>query len=224
MNNINNQIESMSSFFNKRAEEYDNHMRGCVKDFGEFYNNISALIPNTDESLYILDLGCGTGLEIEGIYKKAPNTSLVCVDLSEEMLTKLKERYTTFRKNISLIKGSYLTFKFEPNKYDFVVSVMTMHHFEYNVKLKLYSSIWNSLRDGACYIEGDYVVSKKEEKKKFYEYFELKKTRPEVINGTYHIDIPFSKEVQYKLFKAAGFSKIDIIWEKKNNVIFVAYK
>lgn len=220
----NNQIEPMAKFFDSRAEGYEDHMRGCVNDFSEFYKTISKPIPDTDKTLLILDLGCGTGLEIEDIYKKAPNASLVCVDVSQEMLAKLKEKYSAISKTISLVKESYLTFKYEPSKYDFIVSVMTMHHFEYDVKLKLYSSIRNSLKDGACYIEGDYIVSEKEEKKKLDEYFSLKKSRPEILDGSYHIDIPFSKETQLKLFKAAGFSKVDLIWEKGDDVIFVAHK
>ncbi len=222
--NKNIQIEPMAEFFDNRAEGYEDHMRGCVNDFSEFYKTISRPIPNMDKPLFVLDLGCGTGLEIEDIYKKAPNASLVCVDVSEEMLAKLKEKYFALGKVISLVKESYLTFKYELSKYDFIVSVMTMHHFEYDVKLKLYSAIRNSLKDGACYIEGDYVVSESEEKNKLDEYFALKKSRPKILDGFYHIDIPFSKETQLELFKAAGFSKIDLIWEKGNDVIFVAHK
>lgn len=220
----NNQIEPMADFFDNRAEGYENHMRGCVNDFSEFYKTISNPILDTDKPLLILDLGCGTGLEIEDIYKKAPNASLVCVDVSKEMLAKLKEKYSALNKTINLIKKSYLTFKYKPNKYDFIVSVMTMHHFEYDVKLKLYSAIRNSLKNGACYIEGDYVVSESEEKNKLDEYFALKKSRPEILDGSYHIDIPFSKETQLELFKVAGFSKVDLIWEKGSDVVFVAYK
>lgn len=219
-----NKIEPMDKFFDKRADGYEDHMRGCVNEFGDFYKTVSEPIPDTDKPLLILDLGCGTGLEIEDIYKKAPNAYLFCVDVSGEMLAKLKEKYSAFGKKIKLFKESYLIFRYEPGKYDFIVSVMTMHHFEYDAKLKLYNSIRNSLKDNAVYIEGDYVVSKNEEKKKLDEYFELKKARPEIFDGAYHIDIPFSKETQLKLFKAVGFSKVDVIWEKGNDVIFVAKK
>lgn len=220
----NNQIEPMAEFFDNRAEDYEAHMQGCVNDFSEFYKTISRSIPDTDKPLLVLDLGCGTGLEIEDIYKKAPNASLVCVDVSEEMLAKLKEKYSAFGKTINLVKESYLTFKYEPSKYDFIVSVMTMHHFEYDVKLKLYSAIRSSLKNNACYVEGDYVVSESEEKNKLDEYFVLKKSRPEILDGSYHVDIPFSKKTQLKLFKTAGFSKVDLMWEKENDVIFTAHK
>lgn len=227
MNNSdkNDQIEEMTDFFNLRAGGYDDHMKKVIgDDFNAFYNAISLPIQNTNEAVSVLDLGCGTGLEIEGIFKKTPNVSITCVDLSQKMLSELKGKYPDHSDNITLVQESYLDFKYEPNKYDYIVSVMTMHHLEEDVKLKLYKSIHDSLKDGACYIEGDYVVSEDQEKAILNEYLDLKKTRPEIANGSYHIDIPFSKETQTKLFKDAGLSKVDIIWEKERSVIFVAYK
>lgn len=227
MNNSdrNDQIEEMANFFNLRAGGYDDHMKEVIgDDFDAFYNSISLPIQNTNEAISILDLGCGTGLEIEGIFKKAPNASITCVDLSQEMLSELKEKYLDNSNNITLVEESYLDFKYEPSRYEYVVSVMTMHHLEQDVKLKLYKSIHDSLKDDSCYIEGDYVVNEDQEKTILSEYFDLKKTRPEIANGSYHIDIPFSKETQIKLFKDAGFSKIDVIREKERSVIFVAHK
>ncbi|MCK5490945.1 MAG: class I SAM-dependent methyltransferase [Candidatus Pacebacteria bacterium] len=226
-NNLNNdnKIEEMTDFFNLRARSYDDHMKGVIAgDFNNFYKTISFPIPDTNDIINILDLGCGTGLEIEGIFKKAPNAILTCVDLSSEMLSELKEKYCSYDENIITVEDSYLEFTYKPDKYNFIVSAMTMHHLEQDDKMKVYSSICNSLQKGACYIEGDYVVKRKEEKEIFNEYLALKKIHPEIDNGTYHIDIPFSKETQMKLFQDAGFSRVDIIWEKESSVIFVAHK
>lgn len=226
-NNLNNdnQIEEMADFFNLRAGGYDDHMRGVIaEDFNDFYKIISSPIPDTNDTINILDLGCGTGLEVEGIFKKAPNAVLTCVDLSSEMLSKLREKYHFYDENIVTVEGSYLEFTYKPDKYNFVISVMTMHHLEQDDKIKVYSSICNSLQNGACYIEGDYVTKKEDEKQIFNKYLALKKIHPEIANGAYHIDIPFSKETQIKLFQDAGFSRVDIIWEKESSVIFVSHK
>lgn len=217
-------IEPIDTFFNKRAEIYEKHMRGCVAGFSKFYKTISKPIRTTMKPIDILDLGCGTGLEIEGIFNKAPNASLVCVDISRRMLGKLIENYSAYRENIQTVNESYLTFRYEPDMYDYIVSVLTMHHQDYNAKLKLYISIRNALKTGACYIEGDYIVSKEKEKEKLFEYTTLKRSNPEILNGSHHIDIPFSRKTQIRLFKAAGFSKIDVIWNKGDNLIFVAHK
>lgn len=227
MNNSdkNNCLEEMADFFNQRAEGYDEHMKNvAVEDFSDFYKTIGLPIRDTDKNISVLDLGCGTGLEIEGILKKAPNASIKCVDLSHEMLSKLKEKYLLYADNITLVEGSYLEFEYKPTEYDLVVSAMTMHHLERDAKLKLYKSIHSSLKEGACYIEGDYVVSKDQEETILDRYLDLKKTYPEIANGSYHVDIPFSRETQLELFEDAGFSGIETIWERERSVIFVAHK
>jgi tRNA (cmo5U34)-methyltransferase len=217
-------VEPMADFFNKRVEGYEDHMRGCVADFNRFYETISEPIPETNKPLLILDLGCGTGLEIEGMLKKAPNVSLVCVDVSGEMLEKLKEKYQARAANLEVINESYLTFQYGSQKYDHVVSALTMHHHDYDAKLKLYAAIRKALKNGACYIEGDYIVSEEKEQEMLSVYNALKISHPEIVKVSHHIDIPFSRKTQYELFKAAGFSEIGVIWEKGDNLIFVVRK
>ena len=157
------------------------------------------------------------------IYKKRLQTLLSSV-LIYHMLSKLKEKYSSYADNIALIEGSYLEFEYKPTEYDLVVSAMTMHYLERDAKLKLYKSIHSSLKGGACYIEGDYVVSKDQEKSIFDRYLDLKKTYPEIANGSYHVDMPFSKETQLEFFEDAGFSGIETIWERERSVIFVAHE
>ncbi len=217
-------VEPMADFFDKRVDIYEKHMEGCVADFSGFYETISKPIPKTDESLIILDLGCGTGLELASIIKKAPNALLVCVDVSKQMLAKLKEKYSAYVANIVAVNKSYLAFPPEPSIYDYIVSVLTMHHQDCDIKLELYTKIWNALKDGACYIEGDYIVSEEGEREKLDENYDLRKSNPELLNGSFHIDIPCSRETQLMLFRTAGFSKVDVIWNKGDNLIFVAYK
>ena len=63
--------EPMATFFNGRAAGYDDYMRDIVfsdTTFAQFYQAVAAPIEKTDEALKILDLGCGTGLEIEALY------------------------------------------------------------------------------------------------------------------------------------------------------------
>ena len=64
--------EEMAAFFDARAAGYDDHMRDNVftdTTFAQFYQAVSAPIEETHEPLKILDLGCGTGLEIEALFQ-----------------------------------------------------------------------------------------------------------------------------------------------------------
>lgn len=63
-------LENMSDFFAARVEAYDEHMQSNVRGCKEAYREMAALIPCPCEQL--LDLGCGTGLELELISDAAP--------------------------------------------------------------------------------------------------------------------------------------------------------
>ena len=55
-------LESMSDFFTARVEGYDEHMLRDVEGCKEGYQRMAQLVPEDTKNL--LDLGCGTGLEI----------------------------------------------------------------------------------------------------------------------------------------------------------------
>lgn len=220
--NIKEQIEKMGEFFNKRAYTYEDHMKETVECFEEYYKAIASPIKETENNIDILDLGCGTGLEIEGVFTKAPNSKITGIDMSEEMMSKLKEKYKNKLENISLIKDSYLTLPFEKENYEYVVSCMTMHHFVKAVKLELYKKIKQALKPGGKYIEGDYMVSKEEEIECLDRYYDLMNSLTQEQKGLYHIDIPFAIETQKELLKEAGFRNIEIIWHVENKIIMVA--
>ena len=104
------QPEQMAEFFNKRAEGYDDHMRETLSDVEALYDSISTCIASTQDKIHVLDIGVGTGLELKGIFKQAPNAIITGIDISEKMLDKLKENYAQYIKQITLVRESYLTF------------------------------------------------------------------------------------------------------------------
>ncbi|HAK43840.1 MAG TPA: class I SAM-dependent methyltransferase, partial [Clostridium sp.] len=174
----------------------------------------------TEEAIEILDLGCGTGLELEEIFNKAPNARITCMDLSEEMLKILKEKYNDKLNQINIAIASYLEEDFGIKKYDYVFGIMTMHHFLYDEKLDIYKKIKLALKDDGSYIEGDYVVSKYYEKKWLKQRVDLLKEQGDEKIKLYHIDIPFTLTTQRRLFKEACFKSLHIIFEKGEHLIY----
>lgn len=218
---MSDKIEKMKDFFNKRAASYDNHMKSNVKDFNSFYSHIATEIKETDQPISILDIGCGTGLELEYIFQKTPHTKVSCLDLSEQMLDRLKEKYSSKKDQIETRVGSYLEKTFAENKYDYIVSVMTLHHLRYNDKLKLYKKIFKALKDNGKYIEGDYIVDKTKEQsilKKAKENNDYK------TNGDYHLDLPFSIETQKQILAESGFRNFNLIYEKDEAAVYSVLK
>jgi len=212
--------EEMKSFFDSRSESYDKHMQENVASFEAFYRKIAEPIVPTAEPVKILDLGCGTGLELEAILKRAPRALITGIDLSGEMLGKLQEKFIDFSNQINLIQGNYLKEDLGKGVFACAVSVMTVHHLLPGPKQELYTKICSALRPGGKYIEGDYYVVPEKEK----EYLEKYKGRDEEGRGQYHIDLPFSLETQKQLFSFAGFSRVELVWEEGESGIFVAEK
>ena len=66
-----NEIEKMSDFFTSRVDTYDEHMLNDVEGCKEAYIRMAELVPENTENL--LDLGCGTGLELDEIFKATPH-------------------------------------------------------------------------------------------------------------------------------------------------------
>ena len=57
-------LEKMSDFFEARLDGYDAHMLTNIESAAEFYPLTAKQLPMA-ETCHILDLGCGTGLELE---------------------------------------------------------------------------------------------------------------------------------------------------------------
>ncbi len=209
----------MAQFFNEKADGYDKHMRSLVS---ELYDVIASPISATSEPISILDLGCGTGLEFEVLFARASNALITGVDVSEEMLSRLREKYQARMSQIRLIQGSFEQVLSRKDEYDYALSVMALHHLLPSPKCKLYDKIRKSLKGGGKYIEGDYVVSKRKERKFLSGYHETIKKYQLSLNKIYHIDIPFSIRTQIELLTKAGFNKVRTIWKKRKAAIFVA--
>lgn len=57
-------LEEMALFFENRLAGYDAHMMAAIEGAAEFYRFTAMQLPST-EHCTVLDLGCGTGLELE---------------------------------------------------------------------------------------------------------------------------------------------------------------
>ncbi len=209
--------ELMGEFFDRRADIYEDHMREVIPDFDAFYSCVAAQIPETSADLQILDLGCGTGLELDFILSRAPNARVTAVDLSHQMLALLRAKYDKRRPrpNVTAIQGSYLMIDFPAGSFDYVVSVETMHHLTDDVKLRLYRNIVSWLRPGGVYIEGDYVVSPEEEQA-------LRAEHAPSMDGTYHIDVPASVDTQQALLRQAGSIEVRVLFHQGAAAVFAA--
>lgn len=220
---INNNIEEMGSFFDARVDGYDEHMMNDIDNASEYYAEISKYMPR-NRSLKLLDLGCGTGLELDEMLKVNPDIEFTGIDLSSKMLEKLMEKHSDRKEHIKLINASYFDVDYGKSSYDIAISSMTFHHFTHEEKLELYRKIYDSLVDGGRYIEADYIA--KDQKFEDFCYSELKRIKAEmnITDGFYHYDTPCTTENIMKIMKNAGFREVELKWKKGSAAVIVGKK
>jgi ubiquinone/menaquinone biosynthesis C-methylase UbiE len=214
-------LEKMSDFFEARIDGYEAHMLNDIKGLKEGYRKLAELIPvNTAK---ILDLGCGTGLELVEIFMRFKHVSVVGIDLTQKMLDELKLKYGT--RDIRLICGNYFDIGLGENTFDTVISCQTMHHFSRDEKVGLYRKICKALKPQGIYIELDYMVTEQAIEE------ELRAENARIRRGLiippgefYHFDIPFTVENQIAMCKEAGFVSAEKVFRIENNTIIMAKK
>ncbi len=204
--------EQMGRFFDKRVEGYNEHI---LSDGGERdYQKLGSFIPKMDDTLKILDVGCGTGIELDYIWAQAPNAHITCLDLSRGMLEMLLKNHSGNHAKITVIEASYLDWEYPANAFDLVVSSATMHHLWPEEKVAVYRLIKRTLKTNGCYIESDFIVDKThaEQYRRRYEMI-TSRLHAKAKAGEYHIDIPFTVNTQRQLLLEAGFQTVEVLDE-----------
>ena len=214
-------IEQMSDFFTARVEGYDEHMINDVEGCQEGYVKMAELIPKN--AVKLLDLGCGTGLELDEIFKLLPKIKVTGIDLTQAMLNKLRQKHPD--KDLTRINANYFDCKFGTEEYDVVISFQTMHHFSHSDKIKLYSKVCQALKPGGIYIECDYMVIKQVDEDFYYsENKRIRKEQKISDEEFYHYDTPCTVDNQIAFLKKAGFRNLDQVWRMANTTIIIGEK
>ncbi len=202
-------LEKMDSFFENRLDGYDEHMKTCIDGADEFYPFTANCLPQKD-NCNVLDLGCGTGLELEEYYKYNPSAKVTGIDLTEGMLSALKSKFSD--KDINLVCGSYFDVPFGENVFDAAVSVESLHHFTKEEKIPLYHKLSKALKNKGYFILTDYfALSEEEEKMLRLNLLELKKEQGITDDEFYHYDTPLTVEHEKEALFEAGFSSIVVL-------------
>ena len=202
-------LEKMNEFFDKRLDGYDEHMMTNIESSDMFYPYTADLLPKTDGAK-ILDLGCGTGLELEHYFRLNPSAQITGIDLTESMLNALRNKFP--EKNLTLICGSYFDVPFEENTYDAAVSVESLHHFTKEEKIPLYAKLCKALKDGGYFILTDYFALSDEDERTFRnELLRLKREQGVDDNEFYHYDTPLTVKHETEALLEAGFSSVEVL-------------
>ena len=202
-------LEKMADFFENRLDGYDEHMMSNIESAEEFYPFTAKQLPTT-ENCHILDLGCGTGLELEEYYPLNPSAKITGIDLSQGMLSTLKKKFAD--KDIALICGSYFDVPFGMSLFDSAVSVESLHHFTKAEKVPLYAKLHRALKDGGYFVLTDYFsLTDEEEQMHRQNLSELKAEQGISDDEFYHYDTPLTVKHETEALLEAGFSSVEVL-------------
>ena len=202
-------LEKMSDFFEARLDGYDEHMMTNIESATEFYPFTAKMLP-TIANCHILDLGCGTGLELEEYYLLCPSAKVTGIDLSQGMLSALGKKLAD--KDITLVAGSYFDVPLGKDVFDTAVSVESLHHFTKEEKIPLYTKLHAALKENGYFILTDYFsLSDDEEKMHRQNLIALKAKQGICDNEFYHYDTPLTVKHETEALLQAGFSTVEVL-------------
>lgn len=202
-------LERMNIFFENRITGYDEHMLTNIEGAAEFYKFTAEQLPMKSKS-EVLDLGCGTGLELEEYFSLNPHAHITGIDLSKSMLSALAAKFPD--KELNLINDSYFDVPLEKGKYTAAVSVESLHHFTEEQKLLLYKKLFCALKNDGYFILTDYFAETELLEKEYFENLQRLKEEQNITDDEfYHYDTPLTVEHEIQILKEAGFTNVEIL-------------
>lgn len=190
--NLEKRSLEMEEFFNEKADGYDEVHLPYMDSKKMICDSLNSSVER------ILDLGAGTGLELVPIFEKYPNVHVTAIDITENMLKRLKER--DFGSKVDIICGDFFKVDFGKD-YDAVISSAALHHFVGIDKLNLYKKVYDSLKKDGLFLNCDcHASNDEEEEKRLKEFIET----PNLMR---HMDTPVTVEHEIEFLLNAGFSE-----------------
>ena len=202
--------QKVRKFFNGKIDSYDDV-------HSEYMKTKVLLADNLDKSAKkILDLGGGTGLELIHLFELFPEAEVTVIDITENMLEKLKTR--NFAGKVKTICGDFFEVPFGED-FDAVITTSAFHHFKKNEKIQLLKKIKECLKEGGQFINCDLIALTPEEEAA--QLVELENNTDE----SKHIDTPLTIENEIDALEKSGFKQISSSnGGKENYGLFVARK
>ncbi|PUA39636.1 SAM-dependent methyltransferase [Paenibacillus elgii] len=216
--------------FNEAASAYDRQRRKLIPCFDDFYQIAGSLTDEGNDAPSILDFGAGTGLFSAVMLQKHPRAKLTLVDLSGPMLEVARTRFSGV-PNVTYIVGDYTTCEYG-EKYDIVISSLSIHHLADAEKQKVYCTAYALLNDNGLFINADQVLGSTPALEERYKQDWRRKVENSglsaaEISAAYErtkLDRMSTLEEQLVWLKQAGFSDADCIYKYFNFVVMAGWK
>lgn len=146
--------KSLSHDFDRLAPSYDRAIRILLAPFGterRFRQKITKSLrcESVKKGARILEIGCGTGANIEAIDRLFPgNFIFFCVDNSGQMLEQARKK--KYQSQVNFLHCDASCLPFENEEFDFVLAVLVLHEMSQEKREKTAAEIFRVLKTDAC--------------------------------------------------------------------------
>lgn len=216
--------------YNDNASQYDSQRKKIIPCFDDFYSIAVSIIETNNVRSDILDIGAGTGLLSSFILEKIPDANITLIDISKKMIEAAKSRFKD-RPTVTYIIDDYTKYQFG-EKYDIVVSSLSIHHLTDKEKRQLYTSIYSILNQNGLFINADLVLGSTPAIEALYQRdlkykVESSGLSKEEIQSVYErakLDKTATLEGQINWLKEIGFSDVDCVYKYYNFAVIFGRK
>jgi len=225
-----NDRHNITTRFNEIAQNYDKQRKKLIPCYDDFYGIATALAKSGNDCPTVLDLGAGTGLFSSFILQKYPQAQLTLIDLSESMLDIAKSRFENV-SNVQYFVGDYTTFDY-PERYDLVISSLSIHHLLDAEKRELYQKVYSILNRDGVFVNADQVLGSTDYLDSLYQsdwtnHVEHSGLAQAEISAAYErtkLDKMSTLDEQLRWLTDIGFSDVDCMYKYYNFVVMYARK
>jgi tRNA (cmo5U34)-methyltransferase len=217
--------------FSDIAHTYnDESRRRVIPGFDDFYGVGVAELRYEGDAPRVLDVGAGTGLYSAILLDRYPEARLTLIDFSGEMLEIARDRFSG-RGNTEYILGDYTEHPFA-EKYDIVISALSIHHLDAAAKMKFYKRAFDLLTPNGEFLNADQVVGLSpvlhERNMNLWLDFVagngMTDEGIERLKRSMELDDPSTITEQISWLSEAGFSVADCIYQYRNFAVFYGAK
>lgn len=197
-------LETMAGFFDARIGDYEAHMA----PWQAHYQWMAEQLPEGIESL--LDIGCGSGLELDAIFQRFPTLAVTGIDLSPAMLAKLRQKHGD--KALTLRQADYFQCALGSQCFDAVVAFETLHHFTLAQKTALFKKLYHTLKPGGVFLECDYIATSPAIEELAFAECARRRQRDGLGEHVFvHFDTPLTLNHELQALQDGGFEQIEVL-------------
>lgn len=219
--------DAIKQHFEREAGEFDRLIVALIPDYSGMVEALVASLPfDGDACIKVIDLGCGTGAVALNILRSFPHAQLICLDMAENMIATARAKLGNFQ-NVHYVIDDFSNFSGE---YDAVVSSLALHHLATDDdKRRFYQRIYDNLRPGGVFYNGDIVLASSDVLQETYmrqwRAFMRHSISEREIETTWipkyqAEDHPAKMIDQMAWLAEIGFTDVDVPWKRYNFAVY----